>query len=143
MLKIFCDGACRGNPGPMGWAAVIVREGEILKEISGGSAETGTNNTAEMRAILVGLEGALSFLSADDKIVHVISDSNLAIGLLSQGWRSKKAHLIRCRQSIRMAEAKLDVIVKYVKGGVEDELFQLADVLAKDAVPKEVETKIS
>ncbi|MGQ0558863.1 MAG: ribonuclease HI [Sphingosinicella sp.] len=53
-LDIFTDGACRGNPGPGGWAAII-RSGGREKEISGGEAHT-TNNRMELLAAISGLE---------------------------------------------------------------------------------------
>ena len=53
-VEIFTDGACKGNPGPGGWAA-IVRSGGREKELSGGEAET-TNNRMELLAAIRGLE---------------------------------------------------------------------------------------
>ena len=53
-VEIFTDGACKGNPGPGGWAAVI-RSGAREKEISGGEALT-TNNRMELLAAIRALE---------------------------------------------------------------------------------------
>ena len=53
-VEIFTDGACKGNPGPGGWAA-IVRSGVREKEISGGEPLT-TNNRMELLAAIRGLE---------------------------------------------------------------------------------------
>ena len=55
-VDIFTDGACRGNPGPGGWAALL-RTGETEREISGGEPIT-TNNRMELRAAIEAL-GAL------------------------------------------------------------------------------------
>ena len=52
-VEIFTDGACRGNPGPGGWAA-IVRSSGREKELSGGEAAT-TNNRMELKAAIEGL----------------------------------------------------------------------------------------
>jgi ribonuclease HI len=52
-VEIFTDGACRGNPGPGGWAALL-RTGDKQREISGGEALT-TNNRMELRAAIEGL----------------------------------------------------------------------------------------
>ena len=52
-VEIFTDGACKGNPGPGGWGAVL-RFGTTEKEISGGEAQT-TNNRMEMMAAIEGL----------------------------------------------------------------------------------------
>lgn len=52
-VEIFTDGACRGNPGPGGWAALL-RTGAKEREISGGDADT-TNNRMELRAAIEAL----------------------------------------------------------------------------------------
>ena len=53
-LKLFTDGACLGNPGPGGWAAIL-QYGEHEKELVGGQDET-TNNQMELLAVISGLE---------------------------------------------------------------------------------------
>jgi len=53
-VEIFTDGACRGNPGPGGWAAIL-RYREVEKELSGYDPDT-TNNRMEMMAAIAGLE---------------------------------------------------------------------------------------
>jgi ribonuclease HI len=53
-VEIFSDGACRGNPGPGGWAAILRYRG-IEKELSGSDPQT-TNNRMEMTAAIMGLE---------------------------------------------------------------------------------------
>jgi len=54
VIEIYTDGACRGNPGPGGWAALL-RMGEREREISGGEAHT-TNNRMELTAVIRALE---------------------------------------------------------------------------------------
>jgi len=54
LVEIFTDGACRGNPGPGGWAALL-RNGSSEREISGGERET-TNNRMELTAAIRSLE---------------------------------------------------------------------------------------
>ena len=53
MIELFTDGACRGNPGPGGWGALL-RQGDRVRELHGGEAET-TNNRMEMTAVIEGL----------------------------------------------------------------------------------------
>ena len=53
-LKIYTDGACKGNPGPGGWGALLDYEGKI-KEINGYSANT-TNNIMELTAVIKSLK---------------------------------------------------------------------------------------
>jgi ribonuclease HI len=54
VIEIYTDGACRGNPGPGGWAALL-QEGEHVKEISGAETLT-TNNRMELTAVIRALE---------------------------------------------------------------------------------------
>ncbi len=54
VVEIYTDGACRGNPGPGGWAATLAR-GSHLKELSGAEAMT-TNNRMELLAVIHALE---------------------------------------------------------------------------------------
>lgn len=53
LVEMFTDGACRGNPGPGGWG-VLLRYGEVEKELYGGALET-TNNRMELQAAIEGL----------------------------------------------------------------------------------------
>ncbi|MBQ6986813.1 MAG: ribonuclease HI, partial [Oscillibacter sp.] len=52
-VTVYTDGACSGNPGPGGWAAILIY-GEHKRELSGGAAST-TNNRMEMTAIISAL----------------------------------------------------------------------------------------
>jgi ribonuclease HI len=54
LVEIYTDGACRGNPGPGGWAATL-QTGEHLRELSGAEADT-TNNRMELTAVIRALE---------------------------------------------------------------------------------------
>ena len=54
LVEIYTDGACRGNPGPGGWAALL-RMGDKERELSGGETPT-TNNRMELVAAIKGLE---------------------------------------------------------------------------------------
>ena len=86
-IVVYTDGACTGNPGPMGIGAVILRAGGKRQEISEFLGE-GTNNIAELTAI----ERALDALAAAERerpvLVHV--DSAYAIGVASGAFKAKK-----------------------------------------------------
>jgi ribonuclease HI len=118
----------------MGFAAVLLRDGEILVEAAESGKKKGTNNTSEMLAVLLALVTAQEHIQPDE-LVTIVSDSNLAIGLLARSHKSTLPHLIRLRYQIRQAEKVLGVAVAYEKGDTKDELFQLVDALAKEAVP--------
>ena len=78
-VTIYTDGACKGNPGPGGWAAVL-KLGDVEKEISGGEPNT-TNNRMELTAVISALQ-ALKYPC----IVELYSDSKYVIDALSKGW---------------------------------------------------------
>src|SRR5512136_3218407 len=90
---LYTDGACSGNPGPGGWAAILhhIRSGS-RKELSGGEEQT-TNNRMELTALIKGLEA----LTRPCR-VHLVTDSEyVAKGVTqwmprwrAQGWRQKK-----------------------------------------------------
>jgi ribonuclease HI len=85
-IVIYTDGACHGNPGPMGIGVVILDRGQ-RREVSE-FLGVGTNNIAELTAILRALE--LVAPGDRERTVLVHSDSSYALGLLSQGWKAKK-----------------------------------------------------
>ena len=78
-VTIYTDGACSGNPGNGGWAAVLMYNNQ-KKEISGGEKDT-TNNIMEITAVIKGLE-ALKYPCE----VDLYSDSAYVVNSFSQGW---------------------------------------------------------
>lgn len=84
---IWTDGACSGNPGPGGWAAIVVpADGGEPIELSGGEPET-TNNRMEFSAALNGLRSL-----PDDAQVCVVTDSQLMVNSMTTwlaGWKRK------------------------------------------------------
>ncbi|MFM8322257.1 MAG: ribonuclease HI [Chloroflexota bacterium] len=81
-VVVFTDGACTGNPGPGGYAAVL-RYGQHRKEISGGYART-TNNRMELMAVIA----ALRALKRSSK-VSVFSDSRYVVQAIEDGWAAR------------------------------------------------------
>lgn len=78
-ISLYTDGACSGNPGNGGYAAILIYNG-IEKEICGGERDT-TNNRMEILAVIKGLE---SLKEACE--VTVYSDSQYVVGAINQGW---------------------------------------------------------
>ena len=78
-VKIYTDGACSGNPGPGGWAAILIYK-DTIKEISGGERNT-TNNIMELTAI----KEALKALKVECE-VELYSDSAYCVNAFTQGW---------------------------------------------------------
>jgi ribonuclease HI len=81
-VLLVTDGACKGNPGPGGWA-VILRHGSKEKLLSGGEA-TSTNNRMELLAVIEGL-GALKKKCN----VHIQTDSKYVMDAFEKKWIDK------------------------------------------------------
>jgi len=78
-VNLYTDGACRGNPGRGGYAAILVY-GKYEKEISGGEVLT-TNNRMELLAAISGLEAL-----KEPCIVNLYSDSKYLVDAFNEGW---------------------------------------------------------
>ena len=78
-IDIYTDGACRGNPGPGGWGAVLVFMGHE-KELSGGDPKT-TNNRMELTAVI----SALAALKEPCEVT-LTSDSRYVVDAVEKGW---------------------------------------------------------
>lgn len=78
-VDIYTDGACSGNPGPGGWAAIL-KKGETEKEISGAEAMT-TNNRMELTAAIKALEELKRPCA-----VTLYSDSRYLVDSVTKGW---------------------------------------------------------
>jgi ribonuclease HI len=84
-IAVWTDGACTGNPGPMGIGVVVI-DGKERKELSE-YLGVGTNNIAELTAIVRGLQVIPEGRRGEPVYVH--SDSGYALGLLGKGWKAK------------------------------------------------------
>ena len=78
-VSIYTDGACSGNPGPGGWAAILIYQGRE-KELCGGERQT-TNNRMEITAVIAALEALKESCEVD-----LWSDSRYVIDALEKGW---------------------------------------------------------
>jgi ribonuclease HI len=89
-IRIVTDGACRGNPGPGGWAALVIHDGRI-EELGGHEPHT-TNNRMELRAAIEGLRRVPA-----DAQVHITTDSQYVLRGMTQwlknwqrrGWKTR------------------------------------------------------
>jgi ribonuclease HI len=84
-VQIFADGACRGNPGPGGWGALL-RYGGQERELWGGEAHT-TNNRMELTAVI----RALEVLQRPSRL-HIVTDSQYVLHGITQwlaGWKRR------------------------------------------------------
>jgi ribonuclease H / adenosylcobalamin/alpha-ribazole phosphatase len=97
-LIVASDGAARGNPGPAGIGAVVTdRHGRVLRQVSEGIG-VATNNVAEYRAALAGLQAARD-LGARSVLLR--ADSRLLIEQLAGRFRVKNPTLMKLHQDVR------------------------------------------
>jgi ribonuclease HI len=130
-IHVWTDGACTGNPGPMGIGVVVIADGR--REELGEYLGTGTNNIAELTAIERGLELAAKVAGDGNRPVRVYSDSAYAIGVVSLGWKAKanKELVARLRQR---AGALSDLTFVKVAGHAGVPENERCDELARRAI---------
>lgn len=81
-INIYTDGACKGNPGPGGWGAILCYNGKE-KELSGFEAET-TNNRMEITAVIKALEALKESCE-----INLYTDSQYVCNAIDKGWAKK------------------------------------------------------
>ena len=134
-IKVYTDGACKGNPGPGGWG-VYIQSNEDEKELYGGNPET-TNNQMEMQAALE----ALKHLKDKDELIELYTDSNyLRQGITEwihkwkkNNWKTAAKKPVANRDlwiEISDLNEKMTVEWNWVKGHAGDPGNERADELA-------------
>jgi len=137
-VEIYTDGACRGNPGPGGWGALLRFQG-TEKELYGGEPET-TNNRMELLAVIRGLE-ALTRRAR----VRVTTDSRYVQQGITQwiqnwkqnGWRTANKKPVKNSDLWRQLDALVaghDVVWSWVKGHSGHRENERADALANKGI---------
>lgn len=113
-ISIYTDGSCKGNPGPGGWAAILLHnETEKPFQILKGNERDTTNNRMEMIAVIE----ALRYVHENhlqNNIITLHSDSNLVIQTLTSGWK-RKANLDLWEELDELNE-ELTVTYLWVRG---------------------------
>ena len=130
---IVVDGSCSGNPGPGGWAAILLH-GEVEKVISGGAAMT-TNNRMELTAVVA----ALRALKRPCEVV-VVTDSEYVRLALTDGKMKANGDLV---EEARRLAAGHTIEVQRVSGHAGHLLNERADRLAVAARRRVVEMGLS
>tara|TARA_B100000886_G_scaffold125573_1_gene84600 strand:- start:928 stop:1359 length:432 start_codon:yes stop_codon:yes gene_type:complete len=134
-IKVYTDGACKGNPGPGGWGVYIKFNNEE-KDLYGGNPET-TNNQMEMQAALE----ALKYLKDRDEVIKLYTDSNyLRQGITDwihkwklNNWRTAAKKPVANRDlwiEISDLNEHMNVEWNWVKGHAGDPGNERADQLA-------------
>ena len=134
-VVIYTDGACRGNPGPGGWGAVLIWQGQE-REICGGELST-TNNRMELTAACEALEAlkrpCTVELHTDSQYVKT-GISEWLRGWKAKGWKTASRDPVKNEDLWRRLDAanqRHTVRWKWVKGHAGHELNERADALAR------------
>jgi ribonuclease HI len=140
-IIIYTDGACKGNPGPGGWGALL-KSGTTEKELFGGERET-TNNRMEMTAVIE----ALKALKRPCQVTLHLDSKYVLQGITEwlPGWKAK-GWKTAAKQPVKNVDLwqELDALVhtaghqiewRWVKGHAGDPGNERADALANKGVP--------
>ena len=139
-VEIFTDGACRGNPGPGGWAALLIA-GTSRKELSGAAADT-TNNRMELTAAISGLNQLKRRCA-----VKLYTDSKYVLQGITEwlpnwkahGWRTAGRKPVKNQdlwQELDAAAAAQDIKWHWVKGHSGHAGNEYVDQLANLAIDR-------
>ncbi len=137
-VELFTDGACKGNPGPGGWGALL-RYGDAEKELWGGEPET-TNNRMELMAVIRGLET----LTRPSRVI-VTTDSQYVKNGITQwihnwkrnGWKTSAKKPVKNAdlwQRLDAATARHDIEWRWVRGHTGHTENERADALANRGI---------
>ena len=137
-VEIFTDGACRGNPGPGGWAALLRSQG-VEKMLSGAEQET-TNNQMEIMAAIQGLEAlnraSIVVLTTDSQYVRQ-GITQWIHGWKRNGWKTSQKQPVKNKtlwQRLDDAVEKHMVEWHWVRGHSGHEENERVDMAANDAI---------
>ena len=139
-VVIYTDGACKGNPGPGGWGALLVCKG-VEKELWGGEANT-TNNRMELLAAIMALEALKSpcevVLSTDSQYVQKGIGEWLP-NWIRRGWKTAGGEPVKNKdlwERLQAAAKPHKVQWKWVKGHAGHVENERVDQLARAAAEK-------
>jgi len=137
-VEIYTDGACRGNPGPGGWGALL-RYGEIERELFGGERDT-TNNRMELLAAIEALKALSQRCSVDlttDSVYVKDGITTWLAGWKQKGWKTaarKPVKNVDLWQALDEQNQRHDVKWHWVKGHSGHAENERADELANRGI---------
>ena len=152
-VHIHTDGSCHGNPGPGGWAAIILTETGSNRTLRDGDRNT-TNNRMELTAAIRGLQGLEDMTWAHEQGIVVHTDSKYVCNAFQQdwitnwqrnGWRNARKQPVANRdlweQLIPLAEQRRVKWV-WVKGHSGDHWNEIADRIANEEAEQATQGEI-
>ena len=137
--KIYTDGACSGNPGPGGWAAIILENDQVEDMISGNEKNT-TNNQMELMAPIKAIQ---KFKKKSE--ISIFTDSTYVKEGITvwikkwekNGWKTASKKPVKNKElwkKLKILSLKHNIKWNWVKGHAQDKYNNLADDLAQRAI---------
>jgi len=130
-IHIYTDGACSGNPGPGGAAAILLKNGKVFHRVGRGFKNT-TNNRMEIQAVIYGLKAAAERLEDTTSIVF-FTDSSYVKDTITKNYRrlqNKDLWAVLDEKLKDLRDAGVAVTFEKVKGHAEDRWNNEVDALA-------------
>lgn len=144
-ITIYTDGSSRGNPGPGGFASIVVIHDRKVIELGGHDKHT-TNNKMELKGVIEGLKVSLNNIDADIKNIKVYSDSKYVLqgittwihGWKKNGWRTSAKKEVLNQELWQELDKTVETVSRqgiqiewnYVKGHADNPFNERADVIA-------------
>lgn len=154
-LTIYTDGSSRGNPGPGGWAAIIITDTEVIE--LGGAEQHTTNNRMELLGAIKGLQEVGPHMHIE--ALEVFTDSEYVkkgmtewiTGWIAKGWKTSTKKPVLNQdlwealhaEEKRLKDAGVKVTWTYVKAHVGIALNERADTIATSCADSVVENTAS
>ena len=137
--KIYTDGACSGNPGPGGWAAIILANDRVEDMMSGNEKNT-TNNKMELLAPIKAIQ---KFKKKSE--ISIFTDSTYVKEGITvwikkwekNGWKTASKKPVKNKElwkKLKILSLKHNIKWNWVKGHAQDKYNNLADDLAQRAI---------
>ncbi|MCR5761510.1 MAG: ribonuclease HI [Sphaerochaetaceae bacterium] len=142
-IDIFTDGGCSGNPGPGGWAYVILNDGKLIVNSSGGNPHT-TNNIMELTAVIRAIGDCMA-MGVKDFSIH--TDSQYVKNGITQwiynwkknGWRTASKDPVKNKElwtELDNLNSKCNINWVWVKGHAGIEYNEMCDSLVRAEMDK-------
>jgi ribonuclease HI len=137
MIEIFCDGACSRNPGPGGWAAVLVQDSKVFSSVAGYEKDT-TNNRMEL---IGAIEGIIAAKDLNVEITVFTDSTYVKEGITKwiyswrkNNWKNGKIKNVDLWMKLSNLTSKVKIKWEWIKGHAGHKYNEMADSLAREQI---------
>lgn len=142
-INVFTDGGCSGNPGPGGWAFVLINNGSVISTSSGGEALT-TNNKMELMAVINAINSC-NIIGADKIVINTDSQyvkngiTTWIFNWKKNGWKTASKDPVKNQdlwQELDALASSANITWNWVKGHAGIEYNEMCDTMVKKEMQK-------